>query len=227
MTIAATNSGLSGNLSKMLTAYLSDLETKNISWYVDRMADKSWKNITPDNITPDFIALILRGIKLYVKDPIKVENCKKELDKLIISNKHHLNSSVGVSRKRMVIELNGEDDIVVARNKARQLAEEIGFSKTAQIKIATAVSELARNVIRYVGFGWIRLKRVSDPKDGLEITCIDKGRGIDNLDEIFAGDYKSKTGLGLGIVGCKKLMDEFSVMSNSSGTVIHALKYKI
>jgi serine/threonine-protein kinase RsbT len=119
-----------------------------------------------------------------------------------------------------------EQDIVTARVGARTFAQHLGFGSTDQAKIATAVSELARNIQRYAGKGSVSISALSPPQHGMRIIASDEGPGIPNLQEILAGEYKSRTGLGLGIVGCKRLMDEFSITSEpGKGTCITLAKY--
>lgn len=114
-----------------------------------------------------------------------------------------------------------ENDIVVARRTARDLAAALGFPHTEQIKIATAVSELSRNAFTYAGSGALVLTTLTTPKRGLKIEVIDQGKGIPNIATILAGTYQSKTGMGLGLRGCQKLMHAFSIESSpESGTHI-------
>jgi len=119
-----------------------------------------------------------------------------------------------------------EADILVVRGKVRHVAKIMGFLHTNQIKIATAVSELARNIHRYAGKGEIHLKTVERPRRGLSIEAVDEGPGISNLDEIFSGAYRSRTGMGLGLCGCKKLMDTFAIESSpAQGTRDHMIMF--
>jgi serine/threonine-protein kinase RsbT len=121
--------------------------------------------------------------------------------------------------------INDENDIVSARNRVRLLADLIGFSKTEQIKIATAVSELTRNIVKYAGKGEIEMCPLKDNAKGIKIVASDRGPGIPNLDHILSGAYRSKTGLGLGLIACKKLMTRFQIHTVSGhGTRITAEK---
>lgn len=125
------------------------------------------------------------------------------------------------------LELIADNDIVVARNQAKDTTAAMGFSKTEQIKIATAVSELARNVIRYATRGELRLEPAPGPATGIQVVCADQGPGIPHLERVLAGAYKSKTGLGLGLLGCKKIMDRFEIHTGPGGTTITAVKYRL
>ena len=119
-----------------------------------------------------------------------------------------------------------EEDISSARVTARGLAEEIGFGSYAAVKIATAVSEFARNIFQYARTGLVEMKALGGASPGMEIVASDSGPAIENLASILGGTYQSRTGLGLGLRGSKKLMDEFDVDTQlGRGTVIHAVKY--
>lgn len=115
--------------------------------------------------------------------------------------------------KRLPIEQ--EKDIATARLEAWSESVRIGLSKFASVKVATAVSELARNIIFYAGKGAIELRSVRDDRGStaLQITAIDQGPGIDakKLGEIWGGTYKSQRGMGKGLVAVKKLVDEFNL----------------
>ena len=105
------------------------------------------------------------------------------------------------------------------------MAAAFGFDSTEQIKIVTAVSELSRNIHSYVGEGEIILRAPPDGQRGIEIVALDDGPGIPNLDEILAGDYKSKSGMGLGLRGCKRLMTNFEVQTSpEAGTRVTMTK---
>jgi serine/threonine-protein kinase RsbT len=115
--------------------------------------------------------------------------------------------------KKMPIEQ--EKDIATARLEAWSEAVRIGLSKFASVKVATAVSELARNIVFYAGKGTVELRSVKDERGtlGLQIIAVDQGPGIPpaKLEEIWAGTYKSQRGMGKGLVAVKKLVDDFQL----------------
>ncbi|MGB2607097.1 MAG: ATP-binding protein [Candidatus Sulfotelmatobacter sp.] len=113
------------------------------------------------------------------------------------------------------IDIRLENDVVLARQKARTIAAALKFEPQDQTRIATAVSEIARNTFQYGGGGRAEFSVEENPEKMLLITLRDKGRGIPNLDEIMSGKYVSQTGMGLGIVGAKRLMDHFKIETNS------------
>ena len=119
-------------------------------------------------------------------------------------------------------EIRYEQDVVSARQRARHIAELLGFDSQQQTRIATAVSEIARNAFQYGGGG--RVEFCVEGRTRPQIFTIrvsDRGSGIRNLDAILDGDYASQTGMGLGIVGARRLMDRFEIQSSrDSGTCV-------
>lgn len=114
-----------------------------------------------------------------------------------------------------------ETDVVSVRQRAKQIAQLCGFSNQDQVRIATSVSELARNVYNYAGDGKIYFTIEGDTAPQiLTIRIEDNGPGIANLDEILAGNYQSSTGMGMGIIGARRLADRFNIKSDVSGTRI-------
>jgi len=114
--------------------------------------------------------------------------------------------------KRLAID--SEKDIASARLEAWAEAVRIGLSKFTSVKVATAVSELARNIVFYAGRGTIELRPRQDARETrLEIVAADQGAGIapEKLDAIFAGTYRSERGMGKGLVAVQKLVDEFQI----------------
>ena len=119
-----------------------------------------------------------------------------------------------------------EDDIVRARVAGRDMCRELGLSEINQVKIATAISELARNIFHYAKTGNISLRRLAQPRPGIEIIALDRGPGIPNMTLVLSGQYKSKTGMGKGLFGTKRLVDFFEVDTGpNKGTRITLRKY--
>lgn len=121
--------------------------------------------------------------------------------------------AVVVAPKKLAIEQ--EKDIATARLEAWSEAVRIGLSKFSSVKVATAVSELARNIVFYAGKGTVELRSLKDERGvaGLQIIASDEGPGIPpaKLEEIWAGTYKSQRGMGKGLVAVKKLVDDFQL----------------
>ena len=122
------------------------------------------------------------------------------------------------------IEIRLEYDVVLARRRARPIAGLLKFDLQDQIRLATAVSELARNVFQYAGTGRIVFSIGTAPHHQLKITVTDQGPGIAALDAIFQGTYQSATGLGLGLRGAKRLVDALTVETSAAGTTVEIVK---
>src|SRR6201993_515092 len=130
-----------------------------------------------------------------------------------------------MSSSTLRIPLRTERDVVQARQRAREFASVLGFDNQDQIRLATATSEIARNAFRYARNGQGTFSVVLDPPQALEVIVSDSGPGISNLEEILDGRYESETGMGMGIVGTKRLMDGFSIAAAPSGTTVRMLKH--
>lgn len=114
-----------------------------------------------------------------------------------------------------------EQDVVAARQRARQAAELLGFDAQQQTRIATAVSEIARNAFRYAGGGEMEVRvEGALPRQSLRVRVRDQGPGIPDVDAVLEGRYRSATGMGMGIAGTRRLMDHFRLDSGPGGTVV-------
>ena len=128
----------------------------------------------------------------------------------------------------MAVAIRSEADVVNARQTGRELAASIGFNRTDQALIATAISELARNILNYAGSGEVRFShRSAMGRDGIEVVADDSGPGIANLDDAMRDGFTTSGGLGLGLPGTKRLMDQFHVQTSASGTTITTSKFLI
>src|SRR5215472_5490522 len=109
-----------------------------------------------------------------------------------------------------------------ARIAARYLAEKIGFNAVDAVMIATAVSEVARNIVKYAKTGEVDLAVVElSGKRGLEVTARDQGPGISDLESAMEDGYSTAGGLGVGLPGSRRLMDEFHIASTAGkGTTV-------
>ncbi len=121
------------------------------------------------------------------------------------------------------IAIQAEEDISRARMAALALAKDFGAGSVTAQKIATIVSELARNIVSYAGEGRIMLSVVDSVPRKMQIHASDDGPGIQNLNEILSGQYKSRTGLGKGILGVKRLANRFDLQTDQRGTRVDAL----
>jgi serine/threonine-protein kinase RsbT len=125
------------------------------------------------------------------------------------------------------VSISSDLDIVTARVEGRNLARAMGFGVIDQARIATAISELARNIVLYAHTGQISLSAIEkDGKRGLRIVCEDQGPGIEDVGVVMRNGYSSMQGLGMGLPGTKRLMDEFEITSQVGiGTTVTICKW--
>jgi serine/threonine-protein kinase RsbT len=122
----------------------------------------------------------------------------------------------------------GESDILVARQRAGQLAKKLGMGVVDQTKVATATSELARNIVRYAKTGEVIIEEIDNGiTTGLQLTFKDRGPGIADIAKAMSDGFTSGGGMGLGLSGAKRLMNEFEIDSEIGvGTTIVMRKWK-
>ncbi len=121
-----------------------------------------------------------------------------------------------------------EQDVVLARQTVRRLAQALGFSIVDQTKIVTAASELARNTLIYGGGGELRWESVTDgARRGLRLHFVDEGPGIADVKQALADGWSSGTGLGLGLPGAKRLVNDFELDTEvGKGTRVTVTRWK-
>lgn len=127
-----------------------------------------------------------------------------------------------------VITIQSDLDIVAARMAARDMAKTMGFGAIDQARIATAISELARNIYLYAGEGTVTVGEVQQgARKGLEVICEDEGPGIEDIGLVMQDGYTTSKGMGMGMPGARRLMDDFDVISIvGEGTKITCRKWK-
>ncbi|HZG70352.1 MAG TPA: anti-sigma regulatory factor [Chondromyces sp.] len=125
------------------------------------------------------------------------------------------------------VKIINEWDIVAARQLGRNVAKDLGFGTVDQARITTAISELARNIYLYAGQGKVCIEKIQENgKAGLCIVAEDHGPGIADIRRVMEDGFSTSGGLGAGLPGVKRLMDEFSVDSSpGEGTTIKATKW--
>ena len=126
------------------------------------------------------------------------------------------------------VPINSDQDIVTARQKGRLLAAALGFSSGDATLIATAISELARNIITYAKSGEIRLTVINgSARQGIRLVAHDQGPGIPDVQQALRDGFSTSGSLGLGLPGVKRLVDEFEIVSEKDrGTTVTAQKWK-
>ena len=117
-------------------------------------------------------------------------------------------------------------DIVLARQTVRELATRAGFTATDLTLIATAVSEIARNIVRFASQGEVVVEIVDEPRRGIQVVARDTGPGIADVEQALTDGFSTYHGLGLGLPGARRLMDEFAVVSEPGrGTTVTMTKW--
>ncbi len=126
------------------------------------------------------------------------------------------------------VAINSEQDIVLARQKGRARAIELGFSSGDATLIATAISELARNIVAYARKGRITLNVVNGlNRHGISVTASDDGPGITDIRQALRDGFSTSGSLGLGLPGVRRLMDEFEITSQPGrGTTVVVKKWR-
>ena len=129
----------------------------------------------------------------------------------------------------LTLAIRSEQDVVQCRQTAKRLAAALDWSTLEQIRLATAVSELARNIYQYAGSGRCEFTLLTGQGHllrGLQLRAIDQGPGIAEMEAIQAGSYRSSTGMGIGLRGAQRLFDDFDIQTSPAGTRITASKYQ-
>lgn|SRR5690606_17676425 len=126
-----------------------------------------------------------------------------------------------------LVEIQTEWDIVAARQLGRNVAKELGFGTVDQARITTAISELARNIYLYAGQGKIEIQRLTENGvNGILIIAADSGPGIPDVRKVMEDGFSTSGGLGAGLPGVKRLMDDFKIETTlGEGTDIRATKW--
>jgi serine/threonine-protein kinase RsbT len=130
--------------------------------------------------------------------------------------------------KNDVLPLRNEHDIVLARQQVRRLTQELGFGLVDQTKMVTAASELARNAVNYGKGGVVRWEMLTDgARRGLRLHFVDEGPGIGDLQQAMTDGWTSGSGLGLGLSGAKRLVNEFDIETAvGRGTRVTVTRWK-
>lgn len=196
----------------VLERYLSPLNARAL---VERAVRA--RGLSPDTLKashlPDVANSLQRGLRLFLREAEALKASKEVAALGKASLKPVESSSVPVLK---------ESDIITARMEARRICDDLGAKSFTIQKVTTIVSELARNIVSYTSGGLLEITPSRAAKPAVVVRATDSGPGIPNLDEIMAGDYRSKTGLGRGLLGTKRLADNFDITTGPSGTSIVA-----
>jgi serine/threonine-protein kinase RsbT len=172
---------------------------------------------TPENVTREQLrncsTALRRGMSLFV-DPAKLQEALAEIGEVCGGD--------ALRSGPCLIEIRVEADVGRARAEARRICDASGATPFSMQKVATIVSELARNMVLYANGGRVEIAPAINGSRRIVVRAWDQGPGIPNLEEIMSGRYRSKTGLGKGLLGTKRLAERFDISSDSSGTRVSA-----
>jgi serine/threonine-protein kinase RsbT len=143
------------------------------------------------------------------------------LSKPLMERGQHRDGEISIRVER-------DPDVVAARQAVRELAEPLGFSRTDLTVISTAVSEVARNIVRFADSGSITAELLEDPRRGIRVVARDTGPGIEDVEKALTDGYSTYHGLGIGLPGARRLMDEFALVSEPGrGTTVTMTKWRM
>jgi serine/threonine-protein kinase RsbT len=125
------------------------------------------------------------------------------------------------------VEIRTDADVVTARQEARTMGTRLGFSSTDLTLLATAISEVARNITTYAGEGEVLLRVLDDDgRHGIEVLATDNGPGIEDVELAMQDGFTTGNGLGLGLPGTRRLVDDFNIVSApGAGTTVRLVKW--
>jgi serine/threonine-protein kinase RsbT len=208
-----------GHVRAVLGAYVSRVTAQGMLLAAANRAGIRADDLDRVGLDAAMLAELRTGVSVFVPEARRSE-CLARLAGVIREV-----TSVPVSGQAIHVGVADEHGIVDARTRARSCAADIGFGSMDQHRIATAVSELARNMFRYAGGGELRIEELRVPKAGIAVVARDGGPGIPHLAEVLGGSYRSRSGLGKGLLGCKRMMDDFGVDTGARGTTVTVKKY--
>lgn len=133
-----------------------------------------------------------------------------------------------INLAKEVLQIQKEQDVILFRNRLREMAVRIGMNLVNQTKLITAASELVRNMLKYAGSGTATIEIISvDRKSGVRVIFEDKGPGIEDLRLAMQDGFSTSRSLGLGLPGAKRLVNEFNIKSVvGKGTTITIIRWK-
>jgi serine/threonine-protein kinase RsbT len=196
-------------LLDLLGKYMSPILARSVLKRAAERAGTTERTLSQRDL-PHVLKYIESGTQLFV-DPTRAAALTVDLRGLL---------STPELPQDVQIPVRSERDISEARVRAWQLAERLGARRYTLQRVSTVVSELARNIASYTPGGSIELAVIRSRDTRLRVTARDEGSGISNLDEIMSGQYRSRTGLGVGIVATKRLSDAFEIRTGPTGTFI-------
>ena len=193
-----------------LERYISPLNARSL---VQRASRDRPGSVRSPKALAELVTALQKSIRLFLAEP-ELSRASRDLGKLCQGQ-----AAPKLEPCRVTIATEG--DIITARMEARRICDEMGVKSFETQKVTTVVSELARNIISYATAGRMEITAMA-PVRRIVITAVDDGPGIPHLAKVLSGEYQSRTGLGRGLMGTKRLAVAFDVTTGSSGTRVVA-----
>ena len=210
---------------RLLLDYLSEPNARAVMVAVEAATKTRSDRLMPEHI-PGVVTQVEKALDLFPVDDARRAACLQRLKRLGVPTAPPSSGAKGLP-KTLLVFVKQEEDIVRARLAAGDVCRALGFSELACTKVMTAVSELARNIFKYAGDGQVAITCLDGPHLGVEIMACDQGPGIEDLEEVLSDNYRSRTGMGAGLKGTRRLMDSFQVESAPGrGTMVVVRKFK-
>jgi serine/threonine-protein kinase RsbT len=191
-----------------LERYISPLNARSL---VQRASRDRLTSVRSPKALAELVTALQKSIRLFLAEP-ELSRASRDLAKLC-----QRTTTTRVEPCRLTIAT--ESDIITARMEARRICDEMCVKSFETQKVTTVVSELSRNIISYTSGGLMEIKPM-DTVRRIGISAVDEGPGIPHLSKVLSGDYQSRTGLGRGLMGTKRLAVSFDVTTGPSGTRI-------
>jgi serine/threonine-protein kinase RsbT len=192
-------------LVQALRSYLSEPNCRAAVTACAAAAKVEVMRLQPNHI--DVIATaVARSLELFKVPGPRQSEC---LEKVRAAARDALSAA----RDEVTIDIHREEDLFHARAIVKGLGARVGLGDVGTTKVATALSELGRNILHYAGFGRITIRALSPPAQGVEVVATDVGPGIADLAKILGPNFRSRTGMGVGLRGTRNLMDYFDVQT--------------
>ena len=198
------------NVIQTLERYISPLNARSL---VQRATRDRPTSVRSAKGFAELVTALQKSIRLFLAEP-ELSRAARDLAKLC-----QRAAPPRVEPCRVTIATEG--DIITARMEARRICDEMSVKSFETQKVTTVVSELARNIISYTSGGRMEIVPL-DTARRIVISAMDEGPGIPHLAKVLSGDYQSRTGLGRGLMGTKRLAVQFDVTTGSGGTRVVA-----
>lgn len=200
---------------------LEETLSQHVSAINARVVVERGRRVLPD---PEHVTVEDRARLLFtVRSALRLFTSEERASAIVADIERRLiPGALRIETEHRSYAIQDEDDLRVARAGARELCLVFSGSNLAAQRVATAVSELARNIVAYTPGGRIDLAAHRGPPLRITLCAKDKGSGITDVELVLSGKYRSKTGLGRGLLDVKRLMDKFEIASSPTGTRIDA-----